>query len=63
VGRNPLELIRQVQAYQHFRETGEVTSSGWRPGKPTLKPSPALAGHVWEQWSVASAYDEPVPTA
>ncbi len=61
VGRNPLELIRQVQAYQYVRETGEVTPSGWHPGKPALSPSPALAGHVWEQWQVSSAFDGSAP--
>jgi peroxiredoxin (alkyl hydroperoxide reductase subunit C) len=50
VGRNISELIRQVQAFQHVRNTGEVTPSGWQPGKPTLKPGPALVGKVWQQW-------------
>lgn len=52
VGRNPEELIRQVQAFQHVRATGgkEATPSGWTPGQPTLKPSPALVGRVWEVW-------------
>jgi alkyl hydroperoxide reductase subunit AhpC len=50
VGRNPDELIRQVQAFQHVRETGEATPSGWTPGDKTLKPSPDLAGRVWEVW-------------
>jgi len=50
VGRNVAELIRQVQAYQHVRETGEVMPSGWQPGKPTLKPGPDLAGKVWKVW-------------
>ncbi len=52
VGRNVGELIRQVKAYQHVRATGEVTPSGWQPGKPTLKPSPDLVGKVWKVWSV-----------
>ncbi len=50
VGRNVAELIRQVQAFQHVRETGEVIPSGWQPGKPTLKPGPDLAGKVWKVW-------------
>ena len=50
VGRNPQELVRQIKAYQHVLETGEVTPSGWEPGQPTLKPELALAGHVWEHW-------------
>ena len=50
VGRNVEETIRQVQAFQHVRETGEVMPSGWTPGKPTLKPGPDLAGKVWKLW-------------
>lgn len=50
VGRNIKELIRQVQAFQHVRATGEVTPAGWEPGKPTLKPGPDLVGKVWEVW-------------
>jgi len=50
VGRNPNELLRQVQAFQHVRETGEATPSGWTPGETTLKPGPDLVGKVWEVW-------------
>ena len=50
VGRNIKELIRQVKAFQHVRETGEATPAGWEPGKTTLKPGPALVGKVWEVW-------------
>jgi peroxiredoxin (alkyl hydroperoxide reductase subunit C) len=51
VGRNPAELLRQVQAFQHVRATGEATPSGWQPGKKTLKPGPDLVGKVCEVWS------------
>ena len=50
VGRNSAELVRQVKAFQHVRETGEATPSGWTPGKTTLKPGPDLVGKVWEVW-------------
>ncbi len=50
VGRNFDELVRQLKAFQHVRATGEVTPAGWQPGKPTLKPSPDLAGKVWQVW-------------
>ena len=50
VGRNVSELLRQVKAFQHVVATGEVTPSGWQPGKPTLKPGPDLAGKVWKVW-------------
>ena len=56
VGRNVSELIRQIKAFQHVRETGEVTPSGWQPGKPTLKPGPSLAGKVWEVWKPDMAF-------
>ena len=51
VGRNPDELLRQVKAFQHVRETGEVTPSGWQPGEVTLTPGPDLVGKVWEVWN------------
>jgi peroxiredoxin (alkyl hydroperoxide reductase subunit C) len=50
VGRNPEELIRQVKAFQHVRETGQVTPSGWQPGDGTLEPGPDLVGKVWKVW-------------
>jgi len=56
VGRNVSELIRQVQAFQHVRKTGEATPSGWRPGKPTLTPGPALVGKVWKVWKTDMAF-------
>jgi alkyl hydroperoxide reductase subunit AhpC len=56
VGRNVSELIRQLKAFQHVRETGEATPSGWEPGKPTLKPAPGLAGKVWEVWKPDMAF-------
>jgi alkyl hydroperoxide reductase subunit AhpC len=56
VGRNVMELIRQVKAFQHVRATGEVTPAGWQPGKPTLKPGPELAGKVWKVWKPDLAF-------
>ncbi|MBN1852241.1 MAG: redoxin domain-containing protein [Pirellulales bacterium] len=50
VGRSTHELIRQIQAFQHVRATGEVAPADWRPGKPTLKPNPDLVGNVWKVW-------------
>lgn len=59
VGRNVLETIRQIQAFQHVRESKgtEATPSGWRPGKMTLKPGPDLVGRVWEVWKTDMAFD------
>ncbi len=56
VGRNVSELIRQVQAFQHVRKTGEATPSGWTPGKPTLKPGSDLVGNVWKVWKPEMAF-------
>lgn len=56
VGRNVEELIRQVKAFQHVRDTGEATPSGWQPGKKTLKPGPDLVGKVWKEWQPDEAY-------
>jgi peroxiredoxin (alkyl hydroperoxide reductase subunit C) len=56
VGRNVSELIRQVKAFQHVRETGEATPSGWQPGKMTLKPGPDLVGKVWKVWKPDMAF-------
>jgi len=58
VGRNVNELIRQIKAFQHVRQTqgAEATPSGWVPGKPTLKPGPDLVGKVWEEWKVDEAF-------
>jgi peroxiredoxin (alkyl hydroperoxide reductase subunit C) len=58
VGRNVAELIRQVKAFQHVRATGEVTPSGWQPGRPTLKPRPELVGKVWQEWQPELAFEE-----
>ena len=59
VGRNVSESIRQVQAFQLVRESKGTlaTPSGWRPGKPTLKPGIDLVGNVWKEWKTQSAFD------
>ena len=58
VGRNVIEFIRQVKAFQLVRASKgtEATPSGWQPGRPTLKPSPDLAGNVWKVWTIDQAY-------
>ena len=60
VGRNVNESIRQIQAFQHVRNSKgtEATPSGWRPGKMTLKPGPELVGKVWEGWKTSMAFDD-----
>ncbi len=56
VGRNVSELLRQIKAFQLVHTSGEVTPSGWQPGKPTLKPDNDLVGRVWEVWKTDSAF-------
>ncbi len=60
VGRNVEETIRQIKAFQLVRETKgkEVTPSGWKPGKTTLKPGAYLVGNVWKEWKVSEAFDD-----
>jgi alkyl hydroperoxide reductase subunit AhpC len=60
VGRSVAELIRQVQAFQHVRATGEATPSGWKPGKVTLQPGPNLVGKVWQVWKPEMAFEDKV---
>jgi alkyl hydroperoxide reductase subunit AhpC len=59
VGRNVMELMRQIQAFQLVRAKGVATPSGWQPGKPTLKPSPELVGKVWKTWKPEMAFGTP----
>lgn len=60
VGRNVSESLRQLQAFQLVRATGgaEVTPSGWKPGKQTLKPGTDLVGNVWKAWKVEQAFED-----
>ncbi len=59
VGRNVLESIRQIEAFQLVRASKGTlaTPSGWRPGKPTLKPGIDLVGNVWKEWKTQSAFE------
>jgi alkyl hydroperoxide reductase subunit AhpC len=56
VGRNVAEMIRQIKACQHVRQTGEATPAGWEPGKKALKPGEELVGKVCEIWSPDMAF-------
>lgn len=60
VGRNISESLRQIQAFQLVRKAkgAEVTPSGWKPGKQTLKPGTDLVGNVWKVWKVSQAFDD-----
>lgn len=50
VGRNPLELIRQIKAYRYVSSTGRLAPAGWKPGQEGLAPGPELVGKVWQSW-------------
>lgn len=52
VGRNTQELLRQLSAFLHVRESDgtEACPSGWFPGKTTLKPLPELVGKIGTTW-------------
>jgi len=59
VGRNVQEVLRQLRAYQHHQATGELTPSGWQPGKLTIAPEKGtftMAGKVWEVWKPDMAF-------
>ena len=51
VGRNIEEILRQLQAFQYVRDTGDVTPANWFPGKQALAPKIELAGKVWSTWN------------
>ena len=59
VGRNVMESIRQIQAFQLVRESkgSQATPSGWKPGKMVLKPGEDLVGNVWKEWKTEMAFD------
>jgi len=52
VGRNFIETVRQVKAFQLVRESkgSQATPAEWQPGGETLKPGPDLVGKVWKVW-------------
>lgn len=39
IGRNPDEILRLVQAFQHFEKVGEVCPANWKPGKKGMDAS------------------------
>ncbi len=40
IGRNIEEILRIVDAVQHFEEHGEVCPAGWQKGRASMNPSP-----------------------
>ena len=59
VGRNVVEILRQLRALQHHQATGEFMPCGWEPGKPTLAQEAdgiSISGKVWELWNPRNAF-------
>lgn len=50
VGRNPNEILRQIQAFQHYTSTGEALPCSWKQESHTIKPSITIAGHMSQAW-------------
>ncbi len=55
VGRNIDEAIRQIQAFQHVRDSrgAEACPASWQPGQAGLKISTDLVGNLWKVWKPA----------
>ena len=50
IGRNIDELLRVVDALQHFEEHGEVCPAGWQKGKKAMRASPdGVASYLAEE--------------
>jgi len=59
LGRNIPEVLRQVRALRHQRETGDLMPCGWEPGKPTLpgeEEAHRIFGKVWKTWKLRNAF-------
>lgn len=50
IGRSTDEILRQLQAFQHYVATGELIPCDWRLGDKTLVESVEKVGHIWEEW-------------
>ncbi len=53
IGRNIDEIIRIIDAVQHFEENGEVCPAGWQKGKPGMNASPNGVAEFLAQHSEA----------
>ena len=52
IGRNVMEILRQLRALQHYRNRGLYIPCGWHPGRPTVgtesEKSTSRASEVWK---------------
>jgi peroxiredoxin (alkyl hydroperoxide reductase subunit C) len=57
VGRNVKEILRQLRALQHYRDTGKYIPCGWHPGRPTIdnKPEKRIS-KASEEWKTRHAF-------
>jgi len=59
LGRNITEVLRQLRALRHKRETGDLMPCGWEPGRPTLPvedEASRISGEVWKTWKPRNAF-------
>ena len=50
IGRNVDEILRIIDAVQHFEENGEVCPAGWKKGQVGMKASPqGVAAYLSEK--------------
>jgi alkyl hydroperoxide reductase subunit AhpC len=56
VGRSMDEALRQIQAFQHVRDTkgAEACPASWQPGQAGIKISTDLVGNLWKVWKPKS---------
>ena len=50
IGRSTDEILRQLQAFQNYAQTGELAPSDWHPGEKTLTESIEKTGNIWKEW-------------
>jgi alkyl hydroperoxide reductase subunit AhpC len=54
IGRSSEEILRQLQAFQNYAQSGELAPCDWHPGEKTLVESVEKVGHIWEEWKPKS---------
>jgi len=50
IGRSSEEILRQLQAFQNYTQTGELAPCDWHPGEKTITESIEKPGHIWKEW-------------
>jgi peroxiredoxin (alkyl hydroperoxide reductase subunit C) len=52
IGRCPEEILRQLQAFQHYTMSGELSPCNWHPGEKTIIESIDKPGEIWREWKL-----------